>query len=254
LNRSTEEASTRKGILKPSFRKPFPPNQPNPTTEGLNFESLQYALQTILEAHDNSSYVPPSISKDVAEEEVPEEEDSFAPVFGHLLDSIFQVNFETIHPYNTRRKTQNKPPSEESKNVFPKKSKHTEIKKILIAPVLEYNLIEDLKNLRANIYVFELLKFPLILQKMLQSIIENNKKNDPCRKKSVEIDSNATKNVPTKKTPEPLDKRDLAEKTVANVNIIILGTTTKHQQNYVANTQKNVSPFLLTFEIFKEYT
>jgi hypothetical protein len=32
-----------------------------------------------------------------------------------------------------------------------------------VALVLEYDLIEDLKKLRANIYVFELLKFPLIL-------------------------------------------------------------------------------------------
>jgi hypothetical protein len=56
LKISAEEASTRKGSFKPPFRKPFPPNRPNPTTEGLNFESLQYALQTILEAHDNSCF------------------------------------------------------------------------------------------------------------------------------------------------------------------------------------------------------
>ena len=85
-------------------------------------------MQTILEAHDNPTPSPPESSEDVAEEEVLEEEDSSTPVFGHLLDSIFQANFETIHPYNTRRKTQNKPPSEASKNVFPKKSKKTKIK------------------------------------------------------------------------------------------------------------------------------
>jgi hypothetical protein len=44
LKRSDEEASSRKGSFKLPFKKPFPPNQPNPTTEGLNFESLQYAL------------------------------------------------------------------------------------------------------------------------------------------------------------------------------------------------------------------
>jgi hypothetical protein len=32
LNRSVEEESTRKGIFKPPFRQPFPPNRPNPTT------------------------------------------------------------------------------------------------------------------------------------------------------------------------------------------------------------------------------
>jgi hypothetical protein len=40
LKRSVEEASSSKGSFKPPFRKPFPPNWPNPTTEGLNFESL----------------------------------------------------------------------------------------------------------------------------------------------------------------------------------------------------------------------
>ena len=40
LKRSTEEASISKGSFKPPFRKPFPSNRPNPTTEGLNFESL----------------------------------------------------------------------------------------------------------------------------------------------------------------------------------------------------------------------
>jgi hypothetical protein len=111
-------------------------------------------------------------------------------------------------------------------------------------------LIEDLKKLRANIYVFELLKFPLILQKMLQNIAENSKNNDPSNKKSAEIDSNTAKKIPTKTTSELPDKRDLAGKTVANVNKTVLGTTTKNQQNSVVNARKNVPPFLLTFEIF----
>jgi hypothetical protein len=142
-------------------------------------------LQTILEAHDNSVSVPPENFDDTVEEEVPEEEDSSPPLFGHLSDNIFQENFETVHPYNTRSKTQNKPAPETSKNVFPKQTKQTETRQNLAAPVLEYDLIEDLKKLRANIFVFELLKFPLILQKMLQSIAENSKKNDVSRKKSV---------------------------------------------------------------------
>jgi hypothetical protein len=109
LKRSAEEASTRKGSFKPPFRKPFPPNRPNPTTEGLNFKSLQYALQTILEAHDNSGFFPLENFDDTVEEEVPEEEDSSPPIFGHFSDSIFQVNFEIVHPYNTRRKTEQTP-------------------------------------------------------------------------------------------------------------------------------------------------
>jgi cell division septum initiation protein DivIVA len=52
LKRTSEEASLIKGPYKPPFRKPFP-NQPNSNTEGLNLESLQFTLQTILEAQDN---------------------------------------------------------------------------------------------------------------------------------------------------------------------------------------------------------
>ena len=40
LKRTTEEASSSKGPYKPPFQKPFPTNRPNPTTEGLNLESL----------------------------------------------------------------------------------------------------------------------------------------------------------------------------------------------------------------------
>jgi hypothetical protein len=199
LKISAKEASTRKGIFKPPFKKPFPPNRPNPTIEGLNFKSLQYALQTIIEAHDNFSSDPPKNYDDTVDEEVPKEENSSPPIFGHFSDSIFQANFEIVHPYNTRSKTQNKPPSEVSKNVLLKQTKKTEIKQRLAALVLEYDLIEDLKKLRDNIYIFELLKFPLILQKMLQRIIENNKKNDPSRKQSAQIDSNTAKNAQLKR-------------------------------------------------------
>jgi hypothetical protein len=71
-------------------------------------------------SNNNYGFVPPENSDDTVEEEVPEEEDSSPLVFGHLSDSIFQENFETVHPYNTRSKTQNKPPPKISKNVFPK--------------------------------------------------------------------------------------------------------------------------------------
>jgi hypothetical protein len=78
-------------------------------------------------------------------------------------------------------------------------------------------------------------KFPLILQKMLQSIAENNKKSDVGSKKSTEIELNAAKNVPTKKTYEHQDKRDLAKKTVGNLDKTVLGTTIKNQQNFVVS-------------------
>ena len=71
LKRSTEEASSSKGPYKPPFQKPFPTNRPNPTTEGLNLESLQCALQTILEAQDN--LIPPETPQEVVEKEMVQE-------------------------------------------------------------------------------------------------------------------------------------------------------------------------------------
>ena len=53
-------------------------------------------------------------------------------------------------------------------------------------PSLDYDLVEDLKNLRANISVYELLKFPFLLQKMLQNIAENKKNGNPRSNKGVQ--------------------------------------------------------------------
>jgi hypothetical protein len=85
---------------------------------------------------------------------------------------------------------------------------------------------------------------------MLQSIAENSKKNDLSSKKSTEIDSNAAKNVPTKNTSEHQDKRDLAEKTVANLDKTISGTTIKKSTELFCLHTKKCPPFVLTFEIF----
>jgi hypothetical protein len=111
-------------------------------------------------------------------------------------------------------------------------------------------LIEDLKKLRANIFVYELLKFPFLLQKMLQNIAENNKNNNLNNNKFAENNPKTPQKVPVKTTLEPSDKRDLAVKSVTNVDKIIPGTATKNQQSSVVNTRRNVPPFLLTFEIF----
>jgi hypothetical protein len=92
-------------------------------------------------------------------------------------------------------------------------------------------LIEDLKNLSANISIFELLKFPLILQKMIQNIAENSRNDDLNNKKNTEVNSKIAQKIPTKTTYKPLEKRDLTEKTVSNVDEIVSGTTTKNQQN-----------------------
>jgi hypothetical protein len=68
----TKEASSSKRPYKPPFRKPFPTNRLNPNPEGLNLESLQCALQTIVEAQDN--LMPPEIAQEEVEQETAQEE------------------------------------------------------------------------------------------------------------------------------------------------------------------------------------
>jgi ribonuclease HI len=252
LKRSTEEASSSKGPYKPPFRKPFPTNRPNPNPEGLNLESLQCALQTILEAQDN--LMPPEIPQEEVEQETVQEEESSPNIFGHFSDSIFQANFETVHPYNTRSKTTNKPPAENTTTSPPKPSKSAEIKQSNVGPKLDYDVVEDLKKLRANISIYELLKFPFLLQKMLQNISENGKNGNSNGNKVVQ--SKVPQKTSTKNNPDPQDKGSLPVTPVNNVNNVnnvdkvALETASKKPQATTLSTRKNVPPFLLTFEIF----
>jgi hypothetical protein len=64
--------------------------------------------------------IPPEIPEEVAEKEIVEEDESSPNIFRHFSDSIFQANFETVHPYNTRSKTANKSSSEIVTNAPPK--------------------------------------------------------------------------------------------------------------------------------------
>jgi hypothetical protein len=65
IKRSTEEASSSKGPYRPPFRKPFQTNRPNSNPEGMNLESFQYALQSILGAQDD--LIPPDFSQEEVE-------------------------------------------------------------------------------------------------------------------------------------------------------------------------------------------
>jgi ribonuclease HI len=246
LKRTVEEASSSKGPYKPPFRKSFPTNRPNPNTEGLNLESLQFALQTILEAQDN--LMPPEVPEEVVEQETVQEEESSPNIFGHFSDSIFQANFETVHSYNTRSKTTNKPSSENTTTLPPKQSKPTETKQSHVNPNLDYDLVEDLKKLRANIYVYELLKFPFLLQKMLQNIAENNKNGNSNSNKVVQ--NKVPQKTSSKNNLDPHDKGSLPVNNVTNVDKLALETASKKPQTSTLNTRRNVPPFLLTFEIF----
>jgi hypothetical protein len=199
LKRSTEEASSSKGPYKPPFRKPFQTSRPNPNPEGLNLESLQYALQTILGSQDD--LIPPKSPQEEVEQETTQEEESSPNIFGHLSDSIFQANFETAHPYNTRSKTANKPPADNTATLPPKPSKSLETKQSNTSPKIDYDVVEDLKKLRANISIYELLKFPFLLQKMLQNILDNGKNGNSNGNKAVQ--RKVPQKTSTKKNPDP---------------------------------------------------
>jgi hypothetical protein len=255
LKRSTEEASSSKGPYKPPFRKPFLQNRPNPNPEGLNLESLQCALQTILGTQDD--LIPPEIPQEEVEQETTQEEESSPNIFGHFSDSIFQANFETVHPYNTRSKIASKPPADNTTTSPPKPSKSVENKQSYASPKLDYDVVEDLKKLRANISIYELLKFPFLLQKMLQNILDNGKNGSSNGNKVVQ--SKVPQKTSTKSNPDPQDKGSLPVPNVNNVNNVnntsnvdkvALENASKKSQATSLNTRKNVPPFLLTFEIF----
>jgi hypothetical protein len=103
---------------------------------------------------------------------MPDEEDSSPPTIGHFSDSIFQANYETVHenqhPYNTRSKYQSNsqnPSPVPNKNTTSNQKKQTKAPKNFFVPDLDYDPIEDFKKLKANISIYELLKFPYIQQK-----------------------------------------------------------------------------------------
>jgi hypothetical protein len=243
-----EEASLRKGPYKPSFRKPFSTNRPISNTEGLNLESLKFTIQTILESQDN--LMPPEIPEEVAEQETVEEDESSPNIFGHFSDSIFQANFKTIHPYNTRSKTTNKPSSQNTTTFPPKQSKTTETKQNYANPRLDYDLVEDLKTLRANIYVYELLKFSFLLQKMLQNIVENNKNDNPSSNRGFQNKPKVPQKASANNTVDSHEKRNLPVNNVTNVDKLVLEAVGKKEQASTVCNRRNVPPFFSTFEIF----
>jgi hypothetical protein len=162
--------------------------------------------------------IPPEILEEVAEQETVEKDESSPNIFRHFSDSIFEDNFEIVHPYNTRNKTTNKPSFEIVTTLPPKQSKSIETKQNSANPSLDYDFIEDLKKLRANIYVYKLLKFHFLLQKMLQNIAENNKNSNPDNNKGVQNSPKIPQKASAKTTSEPHDKRDLPVNSVKNVD------------------------------------
>jgi hypothetical protein len=256
IKRSTEEASSSKGPYRPPFRKPFQTNRPNPNPEGMNLESLQYALQSILGAQDD--LIPPDFPQEEVEQETTQEEEPSSNIFGHLSDSIFQANFETVHPYNTRSKATNKPPADNTTTLPSIPSKSVETKQTNAGPKLDYDVVEDLKKLRANISIYELLKFPFLLQKMLQNISDNSKNgnsNDSKVGQSKVPQKSSTKGNPVShdKGSLPVPNVNSVNNNVHNVNNsdkVVEENASKKPQATTLNTRKNVPPFLLTFEIF----
>jgi hypothetical protein len=70
-----------------------------------------------------------------------------------------------VHLYNTRSKATNKPPADNITTLPSIPSKSVETKQTDDGPKSDYDVVEDLKKLRANISIYELLKFPFLLQK-----------------------------------------------------------------------------------------
>jgi hypothetical protein len=256
IKRSTEEASSSKGPYRPPFRKPFQTNQPNPNPEGMNLESLQHALQSILGAQDD--LIPPDFPQEEVEQETTQEEEPSSNIFGHLSDSIFQANFETVHPYNTKSKAANKPPADNITTLPSIPSKSVETKQTDAGPKLDYDVVQDLKKLRANISIYELLKFPFLLQKMLQNISDNSKNGNSNGSKVGQ--SKIPQKSSTKGNPVSHDKGSLPVPNVnsvnnnvhnvSNSNKVVEEKASKKPQATTSNTRKNVPPFLLTLEIF----
>ena len=78
---------------------------------------------------------------------------------------------------------------------------------------------------------------------MLQNIAENNKKNNLNNNKVVENNPKTPQKVSAKTMSESSDKRDLAVKSVTNVDKLVSGAATKKQQTSTVNTRRNVPPF-----------
>jgi hypothetical protein len=134
LKSFVDKGSSSKGNYQPPFRRqlPNPPNRSNLPAEGLSLEGLHHAIRAILDRSDIFVVVPPRNQNDAEneDEETPNEGDSSPPVFGNLLDTIFQANFEFVlndqHPYNTHSKSQNKYVLDVNRNTISKQSRQVE--------------------------------------------------------------------------------------------------------------------------------
>jgi hypothetical protein len=147
--------------------------------------------------------IPPDFPQEEVEQETTQEEESSPNIFGHLSDSIFQANFEIVHPYNTRSKAANKPPADNT--TLPSiPSKSVETTQTNAGPKLDYDVVEDLKKLRANISIYELLKFPFLLQKMLKNVSDNSKNGNSNSSKVGQ--SKVPQKSSTKDNPDSHDK------------------------------------------------
>ena len=79
--------------------------------------------------------------------------------------------FDLQHSYNTRRKghtSQYDPPLTSN----PTTSK-VETSKDKVIPEVEYNLVDELKMAKANIYLFELIKIPSIRENLPKNMVLN---------------------------------------------------------------------------------
>ena len=93
--------------------------------------------------------------------------------------------------------------------------------------------------------IYELLKFPPIQHKMLQSIVDKNKKKDPLDKNSAGNNINNKKDVVDKKVLEDYNKKkDSLDKSIGNIDKIASYNIDKSQRISYPMPQKNVTIFV----------
>ena len=240
LKKNNTETNQNRGYFRPPFKQNFQNRPPTPPPEGLNIEEVANVLKALISApdtHDDSN------ADDFPEEEFIEgnEEDDpddlhtqninhFWDLFEEQDEEVENVNVSQ-HPYNTRSQTNqgNNVTSNPNPDKNNANSKNSGTKEPITQ--LEYDIIDDLKKLKANISVFELLKIPCIQSQAIQSLTGNK--------------------VSKGKVVNAFDRSDNKGKFTSQTNKVISPKPSQVNDELIGKKSKSTTPpFLLTFEIF----
>jgi len=179
IKKNNNEHNQSRGYFRPPFKKNYQDKPSVPPPESLNVEEVANVLRALMTSAGNQN----DQNTEDCPEEIPEEETDEDSPDDPLGDSINHYSYifdeaeeaEEVnmsqHPYNTRNHpVQNNDISstsnQDKNNNIPKNSNINEES----IPKLEYDVIDDLKKLKANISVYELLKIPAIQNQALQTL------------------------------------------------------------------------------------